>query len=103
MARTYSKQFLVKLNAREETPAILLARLCVEANLPAKYVSNALEVSSTTMYAWFRGANVDKDNLKKVEAFNSILKNDIAAGHLPVKSLKEAKLYISNVIGVDQP
>ena len=64
MPRTYSEPFLIGLH--KENPhrtGIALALACVKANLPAKYVAEALEVSRMTVFGWFRGKPIRHKNM----------------------------------------
>lgn len=102
MARTYSKQFLMGLNLTggDDIPlGVQLAKLCVEANIPAKYLAVVLEVTGTTVYSWFRGGKVDSSNAKRIESMISILRQDLDLGTLPTKTLKESKSYLATVSG----
>lgn len=101
MARTYSDKFLLELRDADPTRiGVRLARLCVDANLPAAYVAKVLETSRTTVYEWFRGQAMKEANINKVDAFMHLVVQDIEAGRLPVKNLQEAKQYLSEMIGV---
>jgi len=101
MARTYSEKFLRELNGNHsDSYGIKLAKLCVEANLPASAAALALEVSSTTVYEWFRGQGVREANRKNVEIFMKLVEQDLENGRLPATSLIDAKRYVSNLMGV---
>lgn len=100
MARSYSQKFLLLLNTTPRTgPGVELANLCVECNIPASYVAKAMDVSRMTIYSWFRGKEIRKSLLPKVEAFLKLIKEDIDAGVLPAKGNIDAKLYIEKMIG----
>ena len=100
MARSYSYKFLLDLQKADPTRlGVRLGRLCVEANLPAAYVSKALGTSRITVYAWFRGQGIREENRKMVEAFISLVEKDMDAGVLPVNNVMDAKLYIERMIG----
>lgn len=105
MARTFSKSFLLGLQIDrrpEDVPlGVQLAQLCVDANIPAKYLAVVLEVTGTTVYSWFRGNKVDSCNAKRIDSMISILKQDLDSGTLPVKSLKESKAYLATISGMD--
>lgn len=103
MPRPYSDKFLLSLQQELEEPSlgIELARLCVAANIPATYVAVALETTRITVYCWFRGQEIrSKQRRKTVRVFMDLLRGDLERGVLPVKSLKEAKVYIENLVGV---
>lgn len=100
MARPYGSKFLVSLNKTKlDTLGIQLARLCVEANLPATFVAAALDTSSTTVYQWFRGQGIREHKRKAVEVFIDLLKEDFANGILPVANNDAAAEYIESMIG----
>lgn len=102
MPRSYSEKFLLELyNAHQsESLGIKLAKICVQANIPASYVAVALEVSSTMVYKWFRGAGIRKKKQKVVEVFMDFLKQDMESGVLPAKNSIDARIYIQNLVGV---
>ena len=101
MPRTYGEKFLRGLSEADPSSAgVKLGRLCVDANLPAAYVSRALEVSRMTVYSWFRGRGVNEKNLKTISAFTGLVEQDMASGVLPAKNLKDAKKYLEDLAGV---
>jgi DNA-binding transcriptional regulator YiaG len=100
MPRPYSKKFLEELsNARNQRVGVLLAQACVKANLPAKYVAKALGVSRATVHNWFRGRILRGKNEEMALAFIRLATKDTEAGVLPVKTVREAKAYIEDMIG----
>ena len=101
MSRPYSTKFLSELDSADDTYRIgyRMAKLCVAANLPAKYVAEAVEVSRATVHNWFRGAVLRGKNEDIALAFIRLLEKDLEAGVLPVKSVKDAKAYIEDMIG----
>jgi hypothetical protein len=101
MSRPYSSKFLSGLEGADDTYRIgyKMAKLCVSANLPAKYVAEALEVSRATVHNWFRGAVLRGKNEDMALAFIRLVQKDMEAGVLPAKSVKEAKAYIEDMIG----
>lgn len=102
MPRSYSERFLLDLyNANQsQSLGVTLAKLCVEANIPATYIAVALEVSPTMVYKWFRGAGIRKKKQKVVEVFMDFLKKDMETGVLPAKTSIDARIYIQNLVGV---
>jgi len=81
MSRTYSEAFLIELHkANPNRAGIALALACVKANLPAKYVANALEVTRMTVFSWFRGKPLRHNNLIKVETLTDLIESDTAKG-----------------------
>ena len=100
MPRPYGDKFLLELQAADHTRlGVKLAKLCVKANLPAAYVAKVLEVSETTIYKWFRGQIMKEPNIKRVEAFMSLVEQDMAAHVLPAKDSVDAKHYLSLMVG----
>jgi predicted transcriptional regulator len=100
MPRTYSDKFLIAMNQADPYRAgVALAKACVKANLPAKYVASALGVTRMTIYSWFRGKPIRDKNQRVVEVFTEIVEGDIDKGVLPAKSILEAKEYIETILG----
>ena len=102
MPRSYSSKFLLTLN---KPSAILtgqnLARICVEANLPASYVCKVFGISRMALHTWFRGGPIRNKRMDIVLAFISLVNKDLKAGVLPAKNLKEAKTYIEDMLKED--
>lgn len=102
MARTYSIRFLLDLkNADPSLLGVQLGRLCVEANLPAVYVAKILDVSRNSIYGWFRGKPMHESKRKVVNAFISLVEQDMANGILPARSMKSARAYLQAMVGND--
>jgi len=100
MSRTYSESFLIELHkANPNRAGTALALACVKANLPAKYVAVALEVTRMTVFSWFRGKPIRHKNLLRVETFTDLVESDTAKGILPAKNTAAAKTYIEEMIG----
>ena len=100
MARPYSKEFIDEVFSKNtHRIGVQLAQECVKANLPAKYVAQALNVSRITLHNWFRGAILRGKNEELALALISLIRKDTETGDLPVKSLKDAKTYLENMIG----
>jgi hypothetical protein len=100
MSRPYSEAFLLELHrANPNKAGIALALACVNANLPAKYVAEALEVTRMTVFSWFRGKPIRHNNLLKIETFTDLVESDTAKGILPAKNTAAAKAYIEEMIG----
>ena len=101
MPRPYSEAFLIELAKQDDTRlGVQLAKLCVKANIPAIYVAAALETSPTTVYNWFRGRGIREEKFKVVEVFIEFLEAALREGRLPAKSIKDAKVYVENIVGV---
>ena len=100
MPRTYSEPFLIELyKANPNRAGTALALACVKANIPAKYVAVALEVTRMTVFSWFRGKPIRHKNLLKVETLTDLIESDTAKGLLPAVSNAAAKAYIESMIG----
>ena len=100
MPRTYSEPFLIELHkANPNRAGTALALACVKANIPAKYVAEALEVTRMTVFSWFRGKPIRHKNLLKVEVLTDLIESDTAKGILPAKNAPAAKAYIEEMIG----
>jgi hypothetical protein len=100
MSRPYSEAFLIELHkANPNKAGIALALACVNANLPAKYVAEALEVTRMTVFSWFRGKPIRHNNLLKIETFTDLVESDTAKGILPAKNTAAARAYIEEMIG----
>jgi len=102
MARSYSDKFLQEMyQADPHRAGVALAKACVSANLPAKYVAVVLNVTRMSIYSWFRGKPIRDKNQQAVEMFTCLVEGDLIRGKLPAKNLDEAKKYIEYVI--DKP
>jgi len=100
MPRTYSEAFLIELHkANPNKVGTALALACVKANLPAKYVAVALEVTRMTVFSWFRGKPIRHKNTLKIETFTDLIESDIDKGILPAKNTAAAKAYIEEMLG----
>ena len=100
MARPYSQKFLLDLYRNNSTSlGVNLARLCVNANLPATYVAAALETTRTTVYSWFPGQGIREGKHNLIKTFIELVEEDMANGVLPAKTVLDAKRYIEQMIG----
>lgn len=100
MPRTYSEAFLIELHkANPNRAGTALALACVKANLTAKYIAEALEVTRMTVFSWFRGKPIRHKNLLKVEVLTDLIESDTAKGILPARNMVVAKQYIEEMIG----
>ena len=98
--RSYGDKFLLQLKVSDPNRlGVQLGRLCIDANLPALYVSKVLEVSKTTIYAWFRGQYIREENRKTIEAFMNLVRKDMEQGILPARNNTDAKLYLTEMVG----
>jgi len=99
MPRTYSESFLIELyKANPNRTGTALALACVKANIPAKYIAAALDVTRMTVFSWFRGKPIRHNNMLKVEVLTDLIESDLAKGILPAKNLAAAKSYIEEMI-----
>ena len=100
MPRTYSERSLLEMHQADPHRAgVQLAKACVKANLPAKYVAEVLGVTRMTVYSWFRGKPIRDKNQQVVEVFTEIIEGDMVRGLLPVYNIQDARKYIEGVIG----
>ena len=100
MARSYSEGFITLVEEADPSRVgIMLAKVCLKAKLPAKYVAKAMNVSRMTMYSWFRGKPLRDKNQELVKIFIAIVEDDLARGILPVNGIDKAKSYIENIVG----
>jgi len=102
MPRSYSSKFLLTLSKPEAImTGQILAKVCVEANLPASYVCKVFGISRMALHTWFRGGPIRPRRIKTVDAFIALIDKDLKAGVLPAKNLKEAKAYIEDMLKED--
>lgn len=102
MPRSYSSRFLLTLSKPDAVmDGQLLAKVCVEANLPASYVCKVFGISRMALHTWFRGGPIRNKRMDIVNAFISLVNKDLSAGVLPAKNLKEAKAYIEDMLKED--
>ncbi len=102
MPRPYGEKLLRDLEAAEpDNLGQRLGRICVRANIPMAYVATALETTRLTISHWFRGRAIRTSKHPTVKAFIKLVEDDLGSGRLPAKSVADAKLYISETIGVE--
>jgi len=99
MPKTYSKDFIDAVNAdMSDSAGVYLAKVCVEAKLPAAFVAKTLGVSRMTLHSWFRGAEIRWRNMLLAEALANQISKDLKEGVLlPAKTMKEARAYLENL------
>lgn len=99
MPKTYSKDFIDAVNAdMSDSAGVYLAKVCVEAKLPAAFVAKTLGVSRMTLYSWFRGGEIRWRNSLLAEALADQISKDLKAGVLlPAKNMQEARRYLENL------
>lgn len=99
MPRSYSSKFLLTLSKPDAVlDGQLLAKICVEANLPASYVCKVFGISRMALHTWFRGGPIRTRRMETVKAFIGLVNQDLEAGVLPARNLKEAKAYIEDML-----
>lgn len=76
-----------------------LAALCIEANLPAAYVAQVLRISRMTLHTWFRGGEIRERKHPTIQLFMQLVKEDLADGVLPKKTLAETRAYLQQMCG----
>lgn len=102
MPRSYSSRFLLTLSKEDAiTTGQTLAKVCVEANLPASYVCKVFGISRMALHTWFRGGPIRPRRVGIVDTFISLVDQDLKSGLLPAKNLKEAKAYIEDMLKED--
>jgi hypothetical protein len=102
MPRSYSQQFLLNLHKSDlNFTGHHLAKLCVDACLPAIHVAKVFGVSRMTIHSWFRGSAIRSKKMALIDAFCRVVEKDLASGELPAKSLKEAIVYLEDITKED--
>lgn len=95
MSRSYSDSFLIGLHKSDpKRIGTQLALACVKANLPAKYVAEAMDVTRMSIYSWFRGKPIRFKNQLRAEKLIEIIEDDMTKGDLPAKNTLAAKAYL---------
>lgn len=98
MARTLSKDTVEQVKGSDDIVATLV-RTCLNANLPISYAAAMLGVSRMTMHTWIHGGPMRYGRDVRILAFIQLIEDDIQAGVLPKKSLKETKEYAEAFAG----
>ena len=102
MPRSYSNKFLLTLSKPDAfATGQVLAKVCVEANLPASHVCKVFGISRMALHTWFRGGPIRPKRFRTVDAFISLVDKDLKSGVLPANNLKEAKAYIEDMLKED--
>jgi hypothetical protein len=98
MTRTYGKE-LQKLISREDDSrlGVELARVCVNANLPAIHVAGIFGVSRMTIHSWFRGGMIRMSYRPTIDRFMDQVEDDMGKERLPAESVAEAKSYLDRI------
>lgn len=98
MSRTLSTSALEQAKARGDAVSTLV-ETCLRAKLPMSYVAVMLGVSRMTVHSWMRGGEMRYGRDVRITTFVQIIEDDIQAGLLPKKSLKETKEYAEQFSG----
>jgi len=100
MPKSYSPEFVGALNKVDmrDNLGIVMARMCIKANLPASMVAKVFGVSRMTIHTWFRGGSIRTGRVETVHAFLRIIEADTAKGILPLADFKSARAYIRDLI-----
>ena len=97
MPRPYSDSFILGLEkADERILGVQLAKLCLKANLPIKYVAQGVGTSRQAVHAWFRGGPMKYHNHQKVKKFMSQVERGLADGILPASDLACVRVFIES-------
>lgn len=98
MPTKYSAQ-LVESVLGAERPGLgqELARVCIEANLPAAYVAKVLGTTRMSLHTWFRGGSIRQSKKERINLFIDLVEEDLRTEILPVKNLKAAKEYLATI------
>ena len=97
MPRPYSDSFILGLEkADERILGVQLAKLCLKANLPIKYVAQGVGTSRQAVHAWFRGGHMKYHNHQKVKKFMSQVERGLADGTLPAHDIACARVFIES-------
>ena len=95
MPRPYSDSFIIGLEkADDNILGIRLAKLCLKANLPVKYVAQGVGTSRQAVHAWFRGGPMKYNNHKRVKEFMSLVEKGLTDGVLPASDIATARVFI---------
>jgi len=95
MPKNYSTKFVEAIQSAEgETLGVELAKICVEANIPPRFIAKHFSVTRITIHSWFRGGAIKESKKLKIVKFIEQLYEDLKKGDLPAKDGKSAKEYI---------
>ena len=99
MPRPLSERFVIGLDRADESKTgVQLARICIRANLPVKYVAEGLDVSRMTLHTWYREGEIRKNNNLKAQKFINLVEQGLADGVLPASNLASAKVFIESEV-----
>tara|TARA_Y100000114_G_C11652026_1_gene274735 strand:- start:280 stop:588 length:309 start_codon:yes stop_codon:yes gene_type:complete len=98
MARPYSDKLLIHLtNADPEKVGIQLAKICVEAKIPASAIAEHFEVSRMAVHGWFRGKYIREKRCISIRRFIARIQQDLDKGRLPTKTQTLTKKYLVDI------
>ena len=99
MARPYSTKFLVGLtNADSERVGVQLARVCVDARLPAASVADFFGVSRMAVHKWFRGQYIREEKCIKIQKFITKVKEDLTKEDVfPAEKIISDITYLTSI------
>tara|TARA_R110000764_G_scaffold65147_1_gene136643 strand:- start:121 stop:429 length:309 start_codon:yes stop_codon:yes gene_type:complete len=98
MARPYSDKLLIHLaNADPERVGVQLAKLCVEAKLPATSIAEYFNVSRMAVHGWFRGKYIREKKCINIRKLMRKIQKDLDDGELPTKTQSLAKKYLEDI------
>jgi hypothetical protein len=105
MPKKYSQSFLIELNSfDEDRPGVLLAKACVNADLPIIEIAKVFGVSRMTVHSWFRGSPIRDKNAIKIKKFLKALEEEWTSQlenhteELPISSIKQARAFLESKI-----
>jgi hypothetical protein len=105
MPKKYSPTFLLELNSLDEDrPGVVLAKACVNADLPIVEIARVFGVSRMTIHSWFRGSPIRDKNANKIKQFLKALEDawtsqlENHTEELSVSDLKQARTFLESKI-----
>ena len=99
MPRPLSERFVLGLDRADESKVgVKLARLCIKANLPSKYVAEGLDISRMTLHAWYREGKIRNSNNIRIQKFIDLVEQGLADGVLPANNLASAKVFVESEV-----
>lgn len=103
MPRPYSDSFILGLEKADDSIlGIQLAKLCLEANLPIKYVAEGIGTTRMTVHSWFRGGPMKYHNHQKVKKFMKQVQRGLTKGTLPAHDIACARVFIESDIKLEK-
>ena len=101
MPKGYSSELseFLRYKTVKDGIGVVLAKKCIAANIPSTMVAKLMGVSRQTIYAWFRGGEIQSERVPLVETLIKIIDKDTAKKILPLKDYKSSKDYYNSLIG----